>query len=104
VIEEGAVPQGILVPQQGISLGPKGNASALLVGKDGKVESRAVHVSRAIADQWLVEDGLAAGDRVIVEGVQKADPGTLVRALERAPGQPLAASANAPASAAVASR
>lgn len=104
VIDEGAVPQGILVPQQGISLGPKGNASALLVGKDGKVESRTVHVSRAIADQWLVEDGLAAGDRVIVEGVQKADPGTLVRALERAPGQPLAASANAPASAAVASR
>ena len=100
VIDEGAVAQGILVPQQGISLGPKGDASALLVGKDGNVELRAVRLSRAIGDQWLVEDGLAVGDRVIVEGVQKADPGAIVRALERAPGQPLAAAA----SAAVASR
>jgi membrane fusion protein (multidrug efflux system) len=36
-----------------------------------------------MADQWLVDDGLAEGDRVIVEGVQKAEPGGVVKALER---------------------
>jgi membrane fusion protein, multidrug efflux system len=82
-VDEGALTQGLLAPQQGIARDPKGNASALVVGKDGKVELRTVHVSRAVADQWLVEDGLSPGDRLIVEGLQRADPGTVVQAVER---------------------
>jgi len=51
-----------------------GQATALVVGAGNKVEPRAVRVSRAIGDQWLVEDGLHPGDRVIVEGLQKVQP------------------------------
>lgn len=72
----------ILVPQQGIARDPKGNTSAMVVGSDGKVEARAVQVSRTIGDKWLVEGGLVAGDRVIVEGLQKIRPGVPVEATE----------------------
>ena len=57
--------------------------SALVVNKGGKVESRTVRVSRTIGDQWLVEEGLSAGDRVIVEGLQKVQPGMAVQAVEQ---------------------
>lgn len=82
VVSEGVMPQGILVPQQGIARDPKGNATALVVDRDGKVEQREVKVSRTIGDQWLVDGGLAAGERVIVEGVQKVQPGMRVQASE----------------------
>ncbi|MFI4891105.1 MAG: efflux RND transporter periplasmic adaptor subunit [Steroidobacterales bacterium] len=82
-LDEGELPQGLLAPQQGITRDPKGNASAMVVGKDGKVEARTVHVSRAIGDQWLVDEGLSSGDRVIVEGLQKIQPGMSVDAAER---------------------
>jgi len=81
-VTEGVSPEGLLAPQQGITRDPKGNASALVVGKDGKVAARDVQVSRTVGDQWLVDGGLAAGDRVIVEGVQKVAPGTAVKAVE----------------------
>ena len=84
VIGNGVRAQGILVPQQGIGRDPKGEATALVV-KEGKVESRNVKVNRTIGDKWLIEDGLAAGDKVIVEGVQKVKPGTMVTALEVPP-------------------
>jgi membrane fusion protein (multidrug efflux system) len=83
VLNEGQLQQGLLAPQQGITRDPKGNASALVVDSQGKVEPRTVQVSRAIGDQWLVESGLAAGDRVIVEGVQKVHPGSIVEPVER---------------------
>lgn len=91
---------GILVPMQGIARDPKGNTSAMVVGKDNKVEVRPVKVSRAVGDKWLVEDGLKAGDKVIVEGLQKIQPGMPVQATEMgaAPAKPAApAAAPAPA-------
>ena len=88
VVSEGVSPDAVLAPQQGITRDPKGNANALIVGADGKVDQREVQVSRAIGDQWLVEGGLAAGDRVIVEGVQKVGPGTVVDATEHAAAEP----------------
>jgi membrane fusion protein (multidrug efflux system) len=64
----------------------------MVVGADDKVEVRPVKVSRAMGDQWLVDAGLAAGDRVIVEGLQKVQPGAQVQATEAsaaaAPAQP----------------
>jgi len=81
VLEEGVVANGILVPQQGVSRNPAGEATALVVGAEDKVEPRVLRVSRALGDKWLVEDGLKAGDRVIVEGLQKARPGTPVKAV-----------------------
>jgi membrane fusion protein (multidrug efflux system) len=76
---------GLLVPQQGIAHDPRGNASALVVAADGTVEQRQVKVSRTVGDKWLVSSGLAAGDRVIVEGLQKVQPGMPVEADEAAP-------------------
>jgi membrane fusion protein, multidrug efflux system len=85
VIGEGVMPQGLLAPQRAVTRDPKGDATALVVGQDGKVEARDVKVSRTIGDQWLVENGLAAGDRVIVAGLQKVQPGMSVKAVEVAP-------------------
>lgn len=72
----------LLVPQQGIARDPKGNASALVVNGDNQVEQRPVTVSRTLGDQWLLEGGLKAGDRVIIEGLQKVRPGAEVRVVE----------------------
>jgi len=99
IIGSGMRDHAILVPQQGIARDPKGNTSAMIVGKDGKVEARPVKVSRTIGDQWLVEDGLAAGDRVIVAGLQKIRHGAPVKAVEAAD---QAAPAQTPASGAAA--
>src|SRR3546814_7436006 len=64
---------------------PKGNTTAMVVNADGVVEQRPVVVSQTIGDQWLVESGLAAGDRVVVEGLQKIAPGARVEVVERQP-------------------
>ncbi len=85
VVGEGIRPQGLLVPQRGVTRDPKGAATALVVGPDSKVELREVQVSRTVGDQWLVEGGLADGDRVIVEGLQKVKPGMAVKAVDATP-------------------
>jgi membrane fusion protein, multidrug efflux system len=85
IIGEGVRPEGLLAPQRGITRDPRGGATALVVNHDGKVEVHEVRVSRTIGDQWLVEEGLSAGDRVIVEGLQKVQPGMPVTAVEAAP-------------------
>jgi membrane fusion protein (multidrug efflux system) len=82
VIAQAQVSDALLAPQQGVTRDAKGKATALVVERDGKVAARDVAVSRAIGDRWLVEAGLAAGDRVIVEGLQKVQPGMPVRAVE----------------------
>lgn len=79
IIEEGVAEQAILVPQQGVTRDPKGNAIAMVVDGAGKVEQRALKVDRAIGSKWLVAEGLRAGDQVILEGLQKARPGVAVK-------------------------
>jgi membrane fusion protein, multidrug efflux system len=74
--------EAILAPQRGISRDVKGNATALVVGADSKAELRSVVTDRTIGDQWLVTAGLRAGDRLIVEGLGKIEPGQAVRAVE----------------------
>jgi membrane fusion protein (multidrug efflux system) len=81
VVKEGVNKQAILLPQQAVSRDPKGNPLVLIVNADGKVEQRMLGLDRAIGDQWLVASGLAPGDRVIVEGMQKARPGAEVKAV-----------------------
>ncbi|MGO9595036.1 MAG: efflux RND transporter periplasmic adaptor subunit [Steroidobacteraceae bacterium] len=85
IVGEGVLPQGLLAPQRGVTRDAKGGATALVVGRDDKVEARDVRVSRTIGDQWLVENGLATGDRVIVAGLQKVRPGMAVKAVEATP-------------------
>ncbi|MDM2748115.1 efflux RND transporter periplasmic adaptor subunit [Citrobacter sp. Cs237] len=79
-IDEGVQPNAILVPQQGVTRTPRGDATVLVVNNESKVESRPVIASQAIGDKWLISEGLQPGDRVIVSGLQKARPGTKVKA------------------------
>lgn len=82
VLGAGVRADAVLVPQRGIARDPKGNTTAMVVDAQGVVEQRQVVVSRTIGDQWLVESGLAAGDRVVVEGLQKIAPGATVEVTE----------------------
>jgi len=84
-IDEGVRKDAVLAPQQGVSHDQKGEPNALIVGPDDVVELRTLRVDRAIGDQWVVNAGLNAGDRVIVEGIQSAKPGTKVVAEEYKP-------------------
>jgi membrane fusion protein (multidrug efflux system) len=69
----------ILAPQQGISRDSKGNATALVIGADSKAEIRAVVTERTVGDKWLVSKGLQPGERLIVEGLGRIQPGQAVR-------------------------
>jgi len=80
-IDEGIQPNAILVPQQGITRTPRGDATALVVNNESKVELRNVTASQAIGDKWLITDGLKNGDKVIISGLQKAAPGATVKAV-----------------------
>jgi membrane fusion protein (multidrug efflux system) len=86
-VDEGIREDAILVPQQGVQRDRRGNPIALVVNDEGTVEERKLETSRTIGDQWLIEAGLQAGDRVIVEGSQKARPGAQVRVMDLG-GQP----------------
>lgn len=96
ILEEGVSDQAILVPQRGVTRNPKGEAMVMVVGADEKVEPRTIKVVRTIGDNWLVSEGLKAGDRVILEGIQKARPGTPVKAVPFG-SPPAAAATPAPA-------
>jgi membrane fusion protein, multidrug efflux system len=80
-LEEGIRENGILVPQKGIMRDATGAPSAFVIGQDNKVEKRSVETARAIGDQWLIAEGLQAGDRLIVEGIQKVRAGQEVEVL-----------------------
>ena len=103
VIGGGVRQSAILVPQQAITRDPKGNATAMVVNAKNTVEVRPVKVSRTIGDKWLVDEGLVAGDRVIVEGLQKVQPDAVVQPTEAgaqptgAPGAGAAAAGKTPA-------
>jgi len=79
-LEEAVDEAAILVPQQSVTRTAKGDALVLVVNAENKVEQRPVEVGRAIGAQWLVNAGLAAGDRVIVEGMQQIRVGDAVKA------------------------
>jgi membrane fusion protein (multidrug efflux system) len=81
VVQEGIAEQAILAPQQGVSRNTKGEPIALVVDDADTVQQRMLTLNRTIGDQWLVASGLSAGDRVIVEGMLSARPGTAVKAV-----------------------
>jgi len=97
VIEEGVRDGAIVVPQQAVTRDNRGDAVALVIGADGKVESRRLVVARSLGNEWLIDSGLAAGDRVIVEGSQRVRPGSAVQVVERQIGTAPAAAPVQPA-------
>jgi membrane fusion protein (multidrug efflux system) len=96
-IDEGTKENAILVPQKGVTRDPNGTAIALVVDKQNKVERRQLVTDRAIGDSWLVTSGLAPGDQVIIDGIQKVRPGAPVTVLAAGPDAPKAAQAATPA-------
>ncbi|SAI39298.1 acriflavine resistance protein a [Bordetella ansorpii] len=84
-LAEGVAPEGLLVPQRGVTRSPRGEPTALVVNAENKVEQRTLKADRAVGDQWLVTDGVKPGDKVIVEGLQQARPGVEVNAAEWTP-------------------
>ena len=85
VLETGVNEKAIVVPQRGVSRNQKGQATALVLNKDNIVEQRILTTAGTIGDQWLVSDGLADGDRVIIEGLQKVKPGAPAAVAKPAP-------------------
>jgi membrane fusion protein (multidrug efflux system) len=81
IVVQGEQASAILAPQPGVTRDPKGNATALLVGPDEKVVQRQLELARTVDDRWLVNKGLGAGDRLIVEGTDKVKPGQTVQAV-----------------------
>ncbi|RLA41199.1 MAG: efflux transporter periplasmic adaptor subunit [Gammaproteobacteria bacterium] len=77
-LEQGIKKSAILAPQQAITFEYSGSAVAMVVGADNKVERRLVKTGRAIGDQWLVLDGLQAGEKIIIGGLQKVRHGAEV--------------------------
>lgn len=75
-LEEGTQPEALLVPQRALRRDAQGRATVWIVGAGDKVEVRQVQAPRAIGDKWLITEGLAPGDRVIVDGLQKVRPGS----------------------------
>ncbi|MDG9883216.1 efflux RND transporter periplasmic adaptor subunit [Pseudomonas putida CSV86] len=95
-LNNGVNETAILAPQQGVTRDLKGQATALVVNQDNKVELRQLKASRTVGNDWLVEEGLNAGDRLITEGLQYVKPGIEVKVSDATnvkPAQPTQASA-----------
>ncbi|KPF84020.1 hypothetical protein IP70_17735 [alpha proteobacterium AAP38] len=97
VVDQGTRADAMLVPQQAVIIGPGGVATAMVVGKEDKVEIRPVTAAKAVGDQWVVTKGLAPKERVIVQGVLKAAPGAPVKPVPYNPAPAAAGAAPAPA-------
>ncbi len=78
-VEQGVAENAITVPQAAVSRGPDGSARVWVVGADNKAAQRTIRTERTVGNVWLVSDGLAAGERVVVEGLQKVKPGAEVK-------------------------
>jgi membrane fusion protein (multidrug efflux system) len=82
---ERGVDEAILVPQAALSHDASGAAVATLVGPDGKIARRKVQATRTFRDQWVVDSGLSDGEKVVVAGGQRVQPGMPVKAVEAPP-------------------
>ena len=77
-VEAGVRPRGLLIPQRAVTVGPKG-ATVMVVGSKDVAMSRAVTLGELQGESWMILSGLATGDRVIIDGLQKVQPGKPVR-------------------------
>jgi membrane fusion protein (multidrug efflux system) len=94
-LEAGVLEDALLVPQAGVAHDAQGQATALVVGRDGKVLQKTIQAPRTYGADWVVTAGLDAGERVIVSGLQKARPGAPVRIAGDTGASPRPASATA---------
>ncbi|HKS14532.1 MAG TPA: efflux RND transporter periplasmic adaptor subunit [Pseudomonas sp.] len=96
-LQAGVNANAILAPQQGVTRDLKGTPTAMVVNQENKVELRQLKASRTLGSDWLIEDGLNPGDRLITEGLQYVRPGVEVKVSEatnvKKPGNPTQAQA-----------
>jgi membrane fusion protein (multidrug efflux system) len=93
-VEQGMNDHALLVPIPGVTHNPQGQATTLVVGPDNKVVQRTIQTQNILGDKWVVTGGLNEGERVVVAGLQKVQPGMLVQAVEaHSPTTPAAATA-----------
>jgi membrane fusion protein (multidrug efflux system) len=98
-VEQAVNESAITVPQQAVSRTPDG-AAVMVVGADNKVVARPVKTGNASGTSWVITDGLKEGDQVIVEGLQKVQPGATVKPVQWQKAAPAAGNPTAPADAA----
>lgn len=79
LLPTGLASDALLIPQQAVSRDLTGRASVLVVNADDVIEKRPVELARALGSRWLVDSGLRAGERVVVDGFQRVKPGDRVR-------------------------
>jgi membrane fusion protein (multidrug efflux system) len=98
-LQAGVNANAILAPQQGVTRDLKGTPTAMVVNQQNKVELRQLKASRTLGSDWLIEEGLNPGDRLITEGLQYVRPGVEVKVGEatnvKKPGNPQANAAKA---------
>lgn len=97
MLDQAVSTTAILAPQQGVTRDVKGNATALVLTADNKVEQRILTTERAIGDRWLISNGLNQGDRLIVEGTNKVRPGDTVNPVDVGTSKAASAAASAAA-------
>ncbi|HSN46404.1 MAG TPA: efflux RND transporter periplasmic adaptor subunit [Casimicrobiaceae bacterium] len=95
-LTEGSREGAIVLPHAAVSRDPRGNALVMVVGADNKVEVRPVEAAQALGDTWVITKGVAAGDRVIVDNLQKIRPGMPVQPVAAAAPGAVPAAASAP--------
>lgn len=94
-IVEGVNTNALTIPQRTITRGAAGVSTVLVVNNENKVESRTIEIDRTVGSKVVVAKGLKAGERIIVEGSQKAPPGSIVKSVLFA--DPAATNAPSPA-------
>jgi membrane fusion protein, multidrug efflux system len=82
--------RAILVPQQAVTRNPQGKATVLLVGADNKLVQRAITAARTQGAFWVVTEGLAAGDRIVTQGLGRLKPGAAVKPVPESAAQTIA--------------
>jgi membrane fusion protein (multidrug efflux system) len=82
IVEEGIAENSFVVPQRAVGRNQRGEATALVVDADDRVQAKLVTLGGAVGNSWRIESGVADGDRIIVEGSQRARPGSQVRPVE----------------------
>jgi membrane fusion protein (multidrug efflux system) len=82
-LQQGRSSEALVVPQGGVSRNARGEPTVLVVGEDNVLAERVIQVSRSVGSDWLVSGGLAAGERVVVDGLQRVRPGIAVTPVQK---------------------
>jgi membrane fusion protein (multidrug efflux system) len=98
LLPTGVQPKALLIPQQAVQRDPSGRANVWLLGEGDKVARTPITLSRAVGNEWLVEGGLKAGDRIVVDGFQRVRAGMAVKPVEAKTSASASASASMSAS------